>query len=546
MSDAPHDREEWIRNTRKRHAEEAEKKANGKTGPGQRGRHPPQAMPKITVVPGERHLVADQGMQTLVDAKAPLYQRDKQIVRVALVKAKNSDGGIFQVPGIVACTPAIMERCLGQSANWLRFDKRAKGEVPIDPPRPVVQQILDMSGGWPFAPLTGIIQCPTLRRDGSLLAVDGYDETTGLVLVNSLVMPPIADSPTRDDAEAALALLNGLLTEFPFVDAASRAVALSMILTPVLRAAVEVVPMHLVTAPRPGTGKSYIADVASMIATGSRCAVKAASPKPEETEKRLIGAALAGRPIIALDNCRDVLQGDFLCQITERPLMELRPLGTSDQYIIPNTFCFFANGNNLAVADDMVRRTIRCAMDANCENPENRTFKSAPLTIIRAARGKYVAACLTIARAYIAAGRHNPLPPLPSFEGWSAIVRDPLVWLGCSNPVETMEELRNEDPKGAERHNLFAAWKPAIGVGKDRAVLTAEIVTKAGHDSDLREALLAVAAQRFGDGKIDPKALGKWLGAQEKNIAAGCKLLTDRSNKGRPRWYLEFQGKVPF
>ena len=389
-------------------------------------------------------------------------------------------------------------------------------------------------------PLTGIIQCPTLRRDGSLLDAEGYDETTGLVLVNSLKMPPISANPPRGDAEAALALLNKLLLGFPFVDEASCAVALSMILTPVLRAAMEVAPMHLVTAPRPGTGKSYLADIASMIATGDRCAVKPASPNAEETEKRLVGAALSGRPIIALDNCRDVLQGDFLCQVTERPLLELRALGKSDQHRIPNTFSFFANGTNIAVADDMVRRTIRCAMDANRENPEVRKFKSDPLTMIRANRGKYVAACLTIARAYIAAKRPSPLPPLPSFEGWSAIVRDPLVWLGCPDPVATMETLRNEDPRGADRHALFDAWKLAIGVGRDRAVLTAEIVdTFAARDTDLRDALLAVAPQRLGEGKIDPKALGKWLSSQEKNIAASCKLMVDRTNKARPKWYLD-------
>ena len=35
------------------------------------------------------------------------------------------------------------------------------------------------------------------------------------------------------------------------------------------------------------------------------------------------------------------------------------------------------------------------------------------------------------------------------------------------------------------------------------------------------------------------KALGKWLGSQEKNIAAGCKLMVDRTNKARPKWYLD-------
>ena len=43
-----------------------------------------------------------------------------------------------------------------------------------------------------------------------------------------------------------------------------------------------------------------------------------------ETEKRLIGAALNGHPIIALDNCNSILRGDFLCQVTERPTLGVR------------------------------------------------------------------------------------------------------------------------------------------------------------------------------------------------------------------------------
>jgi putative DNA primase/helicase len=497
----------------------------------------------IKVEPGKRHLIADAGMQALMDKGIPFYQRDFKIARVALVKAKNCDGETFEIPGILPVTPAIMERALGQSANWVRDDGRSRKAVTTDPPRPVVQQILDMSGEWLFPPLTGIIQCPTMRRDGTILDTPGYDDATGLLLVNSLPMRPIEAVPTMADAMAALALIKGLLIEFPFVDEASRAVALSMMLTSVLRGAMEVSPMHLVTAPRPGSGKSYMADVAAMVSTGDRCAVKSASPSAEETEKRLIGSALEGHPIIALDNCREILQGDFLCQVTERPLLSLRALGKSPPHLIHNTFTFFANGNNIAVADDMVRRTIRCAMDANCENPELRTFKLDPLVKIRANRGKYVAACLTIARAYIVAGRPDALPPLASYAEWSSIVRDPLVWLGCNDAVSTMETLRQEDPKGAERHNVFAAWKSAIGVSKGRAAVTQELLDKAAQHTELHEALLAVSPQRFGEAKIDPRALGKWLSAQEKSIAAGCKLMTDRTNKARPKWYLEPQQK---
>ena len=180
-----------------------------------------------------------------------------------------------------------------------------------------------MFGEWPFPSLAGVIGCPTLRPDGSLLSAEGYDRATGLVLRSAVAMPPLSDAPTRGEAEAAAALLVELLMEFPFADLASQSVALSMLLTPVLRGAMTAVPMHLVTAPQAGTGKSYLADVASMIATGERIAAVAVAPNPEETEKRLVGSALAGHPVIGLDNCRETLAGDFLCQVTERPLLQL-------------------------------------------------------------------------------------------------------------------------------------------------------------------------------------------------------------------------------
>ena len=125
-------------------------------------------------------------------------------------------------------------------------------------------------------------------------------------------MPRVQTAPSKAEALTALGLLTDLLSEFPFADGASRSVALSMLMTPVLRGALyPAVPLHAATAPAAGTGKSYLADLASAIATGDRCAVAAVAPNPEETEKRLVGAVLAGYPIISLDNCNGELAGDF-------------------------------------------------------------------------------------------------------------------------------------------------------------------------------------------------------------------------------------------
>ena len=163
----------------------------------------------------------------------------------------------------------------------------------------------------------------------------------------------------------------------------------------------------------------------------------------------------------------------FLCQVTERPLLQVRPLGKSSKIRVPNTFAVFANGNNAAVVDDLVRRTLCCRLDANCENPELRTFRGDPLAAVRRGRGSYMAACLTIARAYIVGGRPGRLPPLASYEAWSDLVRSALVWLGFADPVATIAAARAADPVRHDPARIFAAWRDDLGI--DRDLTAAEI-----------------------------------------------------------------------
>ena len=471
--------------------------------------------PTVQVVSGQRHLAADAGLAAL--ATTPFYQRDRTLVRIAHAKAKASDGTELLVPAVMPVNTAILTRALGGAACWEKI--KANGEiVAIDPPKEVVEQIAAMTDNWPFPALRGLIDTPTLRPDGSLLQTAGYDQATGYVLFNPPPMQPIPDQPTKRDALDALSVLNTeLLDEFPFVDNAARSVALSLLLTPVLRAAMPVVPMHVITKPEAGTGGSYLVDIASAIATGERCAVMAVSDNKEETEKRLIGAALAQFPIISLDNVNGLLFGDFLCQATERPVMRLRPLGTSNMMQIANTFTVFANGNNLTISADAVRRCVQCKLDADMETPEERTFSADPVRRVLADRGRYIRACLVIARAYHCAGLPGRLPPRASYEAWSDLVRSALVWLNWSDPVDTVADIRTDDPVRAQRRDLFTAWEKELQLTV--GYRTAELIAKAEEwtpalkrsNPELFAALHAVAASRHTTGQIDAKRLGEWL-----------------------------------
>ncbi len=501
----------------------------------------------ISVLAGQRHVAAELGIKALVASNEQLYQRDGHLVRCVVIPAKSATGHIAFVPAIVPITPSILSGALGRSATWIRFNQRGEPRVS-DPPDEVTTLIMDMRGEWPFPPLAGVISTPTLRPDGTILSEPGYDETTGLFLINPPKLPPIPERPTFQDASDALGFLNDLLDEFPFAIeeggiSISRSVALSMILTAVLRGAIgPAVPMHVITAPQPGTGKSYLADIASAIATGDRCPVVANAPNSDETEKRLIGAALAGFPIICLDNINDILTGDFLAQVTERPLLNLRALGSSNMIRVANTFTFFANGNNITATADMVRRTLRCALDSNSENPEERTFTKNPVKTVLADRGTYVAACLTIARAYIAAGRPNKRPPLPSFEPWSDLVRSALVWLSWPDPVQSMDLARAEDPTRQERATFFEAWKTEVGSSsKLKTSDIIELATQWGENRPLHpllhQTIHSICANK-SNGTMSPDVLGKWLRRNLNTISNGLKLTQDRSDAKRPKWAL--------
>jgi putative DNA primase/helicase len=165
---------------------------------------------------------------------------------------------------------------------------------------------------------------------------------------------------------------------------------------------------------------------------------------------------------------------------------------------------------------------------------------------VQADRGRYVAAILTIAKAYLAAGKPGRLPPLGSYDGWSDLVRSAIVWLGRADPVDTMTTAAENDPQRQSRAAVFSAWAAELGLVPAQ-FLTKELIAKADEKASvstlpikytrpmLRDALIDVAKDRAVEA-IDNTRLGKWLSNNEDAICAGFKLTVDRSSPTRPRW----------
>jgi len=215
--------------------------------------------------------------------------------------------------------------------------------------------VLSRERRWVFPHVSGIITTPTLRPDGSLLATPGYDSRSELYLLPSLQLPPIIPHPTRQDAMAGLDKLKHLFREFSFQDKDGKglerrlncSVAISGLLTALLRGSLPTSPVYLIRASTPGTGKSHLVDVIAVVATGQLCPVITASKNAEETEKRIGAILLSGIPIVSLDNCIHDLEGELLCQVTERPMIRIRILGRSEMPLCECHTVVYATGNNI-------------------------------------------------------------------------------------------------------------------------------------------------------------------------------------------------------
>ena len=495
-------------------------------------RDPADKRPTIQVVNGELDRLATEAEDALVGSKLPIFQRGVDLVRpitreVSAAKGRTTVTAALQTLAV----PSLLDLYC-HTAQWQKFDARSMGWVRANPPKDVAAIHLSRAGQWTHPVVSGVVTTPTMRPDGSVLSAPGYDRATRLFHVAdpTLVLPSLPTRPSRADAESALALLQSLIDGFPFVADEDRAVALAAIITPVVRGAMQVAPLFAIRASTAGTGKSYLVDLAAALSTGRLCPVISAGSNPEETEKRLGGLLLEGFPLLSIDNCNDELGGDLLCQAVERPLIRVRRLGVSDITEIESRATMFATGNGLRVRGDMVRRTLLCTLDANMERPELREFAFDPVQAVLDERGRYVAAALTVVRAFRASGV-KPLAALGSFESWSNTVRSALVWLGCADPCATMERAREEDPELEELREVMARWKRDLGTEgytvrdlADAADKREESYGGAGDyvRRELRDALLRVSGER---GAISTRRLGYWLKGRAGRIADGSKVV---------------------
>ncbi len=409
-----------------------------------------------------------------ISVRSDVFARNNGLVRVL-----HDDRG---EPRVAPIPPIIVKNILSVTAEcW--SERMVKGEmkcVQTHPPDRLCAALSELASYPNVKPLFRIVKHP-VYINGQFITAPGYYRDSGTMYApaRTVLLPPIKQDPTREDALKAYELVCEIFDEFLFDgdgDAAMAAVVslmLAHICRPMIGAGcAEFVPLYMIDATTPGTGKGTLINAVNAICSGLWGFSPADSLKNTEEEgKRLCGWALSGRSgMVVFDNI-DPSQGlgnATIDAVLTSGSVEVRILSTNDMINAYLDCIFVATGNNIQLRGDLIRRTIPIVLTTPLGvKPSERKFKRDLMATVAARRAELLVALLTIVRAFDLAkqrGEVESVRAFDSFPAWSKWCRDPLVWLGAPDFVAaTRAKAESADPVLSAFESLISALSTLNG-----------------------------------------------------------------------------------
>ena len=285
-----------------------------------------------------------------------------------------------------------------------------------------------------------------------------------------------------------------------------------------------------------------LADAASLIVTGRLIARMSCPHEDDEMRKRITAIALGADQMVLIDNIAGELGSASLDAALTGTMWKDRILGRSEIVEMPLVTTWAATGNNVVLMADTSRRVCHIRLESKLENPEERQGFKHPnlLAWVRDERQRLLSAALTILTAYCRHGRPSQnLKAWGSFEEWSDLVRQAIVWVGLPDPGETREELaRSADREATALRAVIAGW-PEIdpeGMGLTAAKLIERLDKSPENYDILRSAVLELCPVPAG--KLpSPRSLGNKLRHLRGRVVGG-KSIDNRDQHGTAVWFV--------
>jgi hypothetical protein len=412
-------------------------------------------------------------------------------------------------------------------------------EVPIGkPPRPVLANVLNQPN-WDFPSLESIANGPIYGPSWELRTQNGYHEDAKVYVdTGDLDVLPPTDPDTQQVDAARSLLLNELLVDFPFGDesaSATHAVALGLL--PFIRPAIDgPTPLHLITAPVHGSGKTLLLKVLSYIATGSVASMNA-EPEDDAEWRKVISTKLQNSPtFIVFDNVEGLDSGPLANALTSRHWSD-RELGGNRQIDVRNDACWVGTANNPKLSGELSRRCVLTRINPQVESPWKRDgedFTHYPLDRwVEQNRKRLVKAFLVLVEHWKSQGCPEYTDAtLGSFGEWTRTVGGILQANGFDGFLSNEERLQS---KAAQEQG---EWKAFVGMWRDefgRSPVYSKQLRRLCTENSILLSVIGTKSQMSQSVRLS-NALKK----QEGRIFDGYKItIASDSNRGTKQYQLQ-------
>lgn len=447
---------------------------------------------------------------------------------------------------IIQAKPAWMAVEVMRHCRFEQIKKAKDGTevaVKVNCPSAVVHGVLSNAANMRLPKLTAVRNAPTFDCDGRQLTRPGYDEKTGLLLINEGAdWPAVKFSPSHAELKKALEAIWMPFAQFPYATDADKSVMLAAVLTAAVRACLPTSPGFGFSATAPGTGKTLLAQCVGALYDGVAPAVSAPVTREEEWQKSLFSSALGGAGAVLYDNAEYPIESASLCAASTAPSIKSRVLGESRDEAVEHRMLMLATGNGLQFVGDLNRRFLTCRLDANMDAAmvASREFSMNPLSYCIKNRITMTVAGLTLIQGYLRAGAPRVCDGMASMEEWNKLVRSTIIWLiqrGVAtdfvDPKAALTRDSAADPELTALQGVLVGCKSLFGTGN--AFTVSDLIIRSSSKAmGFRDVLDDIA----GNGTdINSKRLGQWLLKREGRIADGlCIKRGKQDRQKRATW----------
>jgi hypothetical protein len=435
------------------------------------------------------------------------YVRDGKLVHVSPVSGVRAAKGKINTSTYQAkdIAPSTLRRLVATyTTPYRQTEKGADSPLPT---RALCETVLDNSEWDGVDTLNGLTDAPFVRADGTICQDHGYDQATGMWLALPPGYRPVPDIPSAEDVSAAIGLLmSQVLKDFPFATTADRANAIGMLVTPMIRNIADcVVPLHLINAHTPGTGKTLLAKIA--IAAHGGDAYTFPRNSDEELRKQVTSILMdQASPVVNFDNIAtgSTLESPALAALITGSTWRDRLLGGNTTVALPNDKLWCATGNNLKVNTDLSQRSVLVHLDAGTERPDLRpaeTFELGDLEqwlLKDENRAELVRALLILIRDWAVAGMPRSDHTMRSFTPWAQAVGGLLAHHGITGFLGNTDSVVEADEDKQQDALFLQKWTELL---PDRWMSASDVITR----------YQVMEQQRWTSG--EGMAIDKWQGS---------------------------------